>query len=78
LAWQPELLADVKEMLGSYGFSKEDINAQMYYNIDFFHKWVDWRVLPPRQLYWRVRTVYAVFGNKIDSKSKKPLFNKRA
>jgi hypothetical protein len=78
LAWRPELLADVKEILGSYGFSKEDIDARMYYDVGFFREQVDRRVLPPRQLYWRVRAVYAVFRNKIDSKSKKPLFNKRA
>jgi hypothetical protein len=51
LAWRPELLADMKETLGSYGFSKEDIQARMYYDVDFFRKWVDRRVLPPTQLY---------------------------
>jgi hypothetical protein len=35
-------------------------------------------ILPPRQLYWRVRAVYVRFGNKIDSKTGLPLFNKNA
>ena len=78
LAWRPELLADVKETLTSYGFSKEDIDAKMYYDVDFFRARVDRRVLPPRQLYWRVRAVFAIFGNKVDSKTKKPLFGVRA
>jgi hypothetical protein len=78
LAWRPELLADVKETLTSYGFSKEDIDALMYFNVDFFRTRVDRRVLPPRLLYWRVRAVFAIFGNKVDSKTKTPLFNVRA
>ena len=78
LAWRPELLADVKETLASNGFSKEDIDALMYYDVDFFRERVDRRVLPPRQLYWRVRAVFVIFGNKVDSKTNKPLFNTRA
>jgi hypothetical protein len=77
-AWRPELLAAVKETLAAYGFSKEDIDAKMYYDVDFFRERVDRRVLPPRELYWRVRAVFAVFGNKVDSKTGKPLFNARA
>ena len=33
------------------------------------------QVLPPKQLYLRVRAVYALFGPKIDTKTHKPLFN---
>jgi hypothetical protein len=77
-AWRPELLEDVKQVLASNGFANEDIEALMYYDVDFFRQRVDRRVLPPRQLYWRVRAVFAVFGNKEDTKLKKPLFNKRA
>ena len=78
LAWQPELLADVKETLTSYGLSKEDIDAKMYYNVDFFRVRVDRCVLPPRKYYWRVRAVFTIFGKKVDSKTKKPLFGVRA
>ena len=74
LAWRPELLADVKETLASNGFSKEDIDALMYYDVDFFRERVDRRVLPPRQLYWRVCAAFVIFGNKVDSKTNKPLF----
>ena len=77
-AWRPELLASVKSVLAHNGFSNEDIEALMCYHVDFFRKRVDRRVLPPRQLYWRVRSVFVVFGSKIDSKTGKPLFHERA
>ena len=76
--WRPDLLSEVKAVLGAKGFSKQDIDAKMYYDVDFFRQRVDRRILPPRQLYWRVRSVYVLFGDKVDSKSKMPLFNKRA
>ena len=76
--WRPDLLADVKLILGAKGFSEEDIKAKMYYDVDFFRQRVDRRILPPQQLYWRVRSVYVLFGDKLDSKSRKALFNKRA
>ena len=77
-AWRPELLAEVKDVLASHGISKEEIDGLMYYNVDFFRQRVDRRILPPCQLYWRVRAVYALFGNKVDSQTSKPLFNQRA
>lgn len=77
-AWRPDLLDRVKQMLKHNGFSNEDIDALMYYDVDFFRQRVDRRVLPPRQLYWRVRAVFAIFGDKEDSKLKRPLFNARA
>jgi hypothetical protein len=39
---------------------------------------VERRILPPSKLYWQVRAVYVKFGNKRDSKTLKPLFNKQA
>jgi hypothetical protein len=77
-AWRPDLLADVKETLQLNSFTTEDVEALLYYNVKFFRDRVDRRVLPPKQLYWRVRAVYVLFGNKSDSKTNKPLFNKRA
>ena len=62
----------------SVAFSDEDIDAKMYYDVDSFRQRVDRRILPPRQLYWRVRSLFVLFGDKVDSKSKLPLFNKRA
>ena len=38
----------------------------MYFNAAWFNKCVKRRILPPAQLYWRVRAVYAVYGTKVD------------
>ena len=38
-AWKPDLLAEVKQVLGSNGFSNQDIEAKMYYDVDFFRQW---------------------------------------
>ena len=35
-------------------------------------------IIPPSFLHWRVRAVLAVYGTKLDTDSKKPLFNERA
>ena len=50
----------------------------LYYHPRFFNERVERLILPPSQLYWRVRAVYLVFGEKRDSKSMKPLFDKEA
>ena len=50
----------------------------MYYNVDYFRKRVERIVLPPSKLYWRVRAVFELYGNKCDSKTGLPLFNKAA
>ena len=77
-AWRPDLLSEVMQILEAKGYSKQDIKAKMYYDVDFFRQRVDRIILPPRQLYWRVRSVFDLFGAKVDSKSKMPLFNSRA
>ena len=77
-ACRPDLLSKVMQILEAKGYSKQDIKAKMYYDVNFFRQRVDRRILPPRQLYWRVRSVFVLFGAKVDSKSKMPLFNLRA
>jgi hypothetical protein len=47
----------------------------MYHDVDFSRARVHRRVLSRRLLYWRVRPIFVIFGNKVDSKTKKPLFN---
>jgi hypothetical protein len=78
LAWDPDRLKEVTNKLKENGFSDEDIEMLMYYHPSFFAKGVERIVLPPHQLYWRVRAVFVTFGSKVDSKSGKPLFNKLA
>ena len=56
----------------------EQISNAKYYQTSLFKGCVSRRALPPSLLYWRVRATYALYGNKVDSKTGKPLFNARA
>lgn len=60
------------------GLSDEQVDAQMYYNARFFRECVERVVPPPNILYYRLRAVFVLFGNKVDSKTKQPLFNDTA
>ena len=76
-AWDPVKLEMVKGVLRKANMSEEEIEAKMYYNIDYFRERVPRVILPPSQLYRRVRAVYELYGNQIDSKTQAPLFNKK-
>jgi hypothetical protein len=76
--WNEKKLDSCIDVLKENGWTDEDVASKMYYQPRFFQELVERRVLPPRQLYWRVRAVYVKFGSRFDTKSKKPLFNKRA
>jgi hypothetical protein len=76
--WNEKKLDSYITILKENGWTDDDVAIKMYYQPRFFQELVERRVLPPRQLYWRVRAVYVKFGNRIDTKSRKPLFNKKA
>jgi hypothetical protein len=75
-AWDPVALAKVKEALRKDGLTEKEIDQKMYFDVDFFIQCVPRVVLPPSQLYWRVRNAFLMFGYKEDDG--KPLFNDRA
>jgi hypothetical protein len=77
--WDPTKLAEVKATLRyERGMNNNEIEALMYYYVDYFCVRVPRVVLPPSKLYWRVRAVYETYGPMIDAKTKAPLFNKAA
>ncbi len=75
-AFDTEKLAALRSTLLASGMTEKEINAEMYFNFDYFRQRVPRVVLPPSQLYRRVRAVYAVYGQMLDSKTGTPLFNK--
>ena len=77
-AWDPDKLKEVTDALLQDGVSQADIEAKMYYNVDYFRVRVPRVVLPPSKLYPRVRAVFELYGSKVDSETQKPLFNKTA
>ena len=80
-AWfmfEPKAFGILDAALQADGLSDEEIESKMYYDIAYFLKRVPRLVPPPIQHYHRVRAVYALYGNQVDSKTKAPLFNKAA
>ena len=50
----------------------------MYFNAHWWRQIVFRKILPPILLCWRVRSVCVFYGDKVDTSSKKALFNKLA
>jgi hypothetical protein len=53
------------------GTTKEEIEKMKYYNSLLFLGCIEREVPPPTILYWRVRTVFAMYGPMIDSLTQK-------
>ena len=77
--WDTDKLAEVISALRDIeGKSDADIEAMMYYNVDYFRQRVPRIVLPPSLLYPRVRAVFELYGQAKDSETDAPLFNNNA
>ena len=76
--WDPVMLEEAKEALRASGKSEEDIEHKLFFQPSWFCSCVRRRVLPPSKLYWRLRIVFALCGNKVNPKDGKPLFNDAA
>jgi hypothetical protein len=77
--WDLTKLAEVKATLRiERGMNVSEIEAMLYYDVDYFCVRVPCVVLPPSKLYWRVCAVYEMYGTMLDAKTKAPLFNKAA
>ena len=53
------------------------IEHAKYFNARLYKGYVNRYSPPPSILYWQVQVVYVLYGNMLDRKSKKPLFNSR-
>lgn len=69
---------ELRKRMATTGMSKEDIDAELFYNPSLFKGCVDRHVPRPSVLYWRVRAVFVTFGNMIDESTGRPLFNDAA
>ncbi|KAL7507187.1 hypothetical protein ACHAXN_004385 [Cyclotella atomus] len=78
LFWNPAKLKELEDAMMKSGMINDEIQAQKYHNARLYRECVDRKVPPSSILYHRVRAVCALFGNMIDSKTKKPLFSKKA
>jgi hypothetical protein len=60
------------------GLDDDDIEKKRYYDAKWFQARVPRRVPAPLELYYRLRAVYAAFGDLVDEESGKALFNDKA
>ena len=78
LEWDLEVLNELKDRMKGDGMSDNDIDSMMYHNPLMFKRCVP-RIAPSSdRLYYRVRAVYIMYCEMIDSKTKQPLFNEAA
>ena len=78
LVWNLDKLEELEDQMKKSGISEDEIKDARCYSPAVFRNCVDRVVPPPSVLYWRVRAVYVLYGNMIDSVTKKPLFNEAA
>jgi hypothetical protein len=58
--------------------SSPEIEAMRYFKPHLYDECIERHAPAPRILYYRVRAVFTLFGNMVDSKTKKPLLNAEA
>ncbi len=68
----------VKSALKAEGLTEQNIDTMLYCNNNSFTSRVDQKVPEPSILFRRVRSVFVIFGTKLDTLTKQPLFNKAA
>ena len=78
LVWNPTKLKQLEDEMREAGMSDKEIQAQRYCNSQVYNGCVDRYAPSPRILYWRVRAVYALYGDMIDSNTGTTLFNDEA
>ena len=75
LVWNEDKINELEMKMKKDGMTDDEIKSARYYSPYLYRDCVDRVVPPPSVLYWRVRAVYVLYGNMIDSKTKQPLFN---
>ena len=74
-AWDEDDTKNLYEaMKNRIDVNMDEFQLMWYYWKSYFVKCVGCHCLPPSRIYYRARAVFELFGNKIDSESKKPLF----
>ena len=76
--WDESVLKEVITKLKLSGLDDDDIEKKRYYDAKWFQARVPRRVPAPLELYYRLRAVYASFGDVVDEESGRALFNDKA
>eukprot|EP00986_Skeletonema_menzelii_P017125 scaffold17631_cov148-Skeletonema_menzelii.AAC.1 len=78
LIWNPKKVEQFESKMRDDGMDDKEIEAIKYFKPHLYDECIERHAPAPRILYYRVRAVFALFGNMLDSKTKKPLFNDEA
>lgn len=78
LIWNPKKVEEFDGKMRDDGMDEDEIKAMKYFKPHLYDECIERHAPAPRILYYRVRAVFKLFGNLIDSKTKKPLFNTEA
>ena len=73
--WNKDKIEELEGHMAAAGMREAKIQKERYHSPALYHGCVDWYVPHSRELFIRVRTVYAVFGHLKDSKTGRPFFN---
>jgi hypothetical protein len=74
--WKPKRFKKAVQKLKDEWGSDQEIMDHFFFNTSNFLGCCARGVPPPTILYWRVRAVFAFYGNRICTHTSKPLFNK--
>ncbi len=78
LIWNPKKVEEFDGKMREDGVEEDEIKAMKYFKPHLYDECIERHAPAPRILYYRVRAVFTLFGNLIDSKTKKSLFNAAA
>ena len=76
--WNESKMEELVTQMKLGGMDEDEIESAKYFRPTIFHDCVERIVPTPKVLYWRLRAVFALYGPMKDSKTKAPLFNRRA
>ncbi|KAL7532711.1 hypothetical protein ACHAXR_004793, partial [Thalassiosira sp. AJA248-18] len=69
--WNSFNLEELEDRMRKDGMTAEQIESERYYNSSLYQGCIDRFIPPPKLLYWRVRSVFVMYGSLVDSKSGK-------
>ena len=78
LMWNQNKMEELEGYMKAAGMTEDQVKRERYYSPALYHGCVDRCIPRSKELFVRVRAVYAVFGHLKDSVTGRPLFNDAA
>ena len=68
--WNESKMKQLEDLMRKDGMTEEKIETQQYYNATLYKGCVDRLIPSPKHLYWRVRSVFVMYGDFEDCSGK--------